>query len=66
MFSSLSIPGPDRIADLIMEAVFSDAPRAVYSAGPLSEDFLGKRANLDDDAFHRFMLDKFGLRDLKV
>jgi short-subunit dehydrogenase len=66
MFSSLSIPGPDRIADLIMEAVFSDAPRAVYSAGPLSEDFLGKRANLDDDAFHRFMLEKFGLIDLKV
>lgn len=66
MFAGLSIPGPDLIADLILEAVLSDAPKAVYSAGPLSEDFLGKRANLDDDAFHRFMMEKFGLMGLQV
>jgi short-subunit dehydrogenase len=66
MFAGLSIPGPDLIANLILEAVLSDAPKAVYSAGPLSEDFLGKRANLDDDAFHRFMMDKFGLMGLQV
>jgi len=66
MFAGLSIPGPDLIADLILEAVLSDAPKAIYSAGPLSEDFLGKRANLDDDAFHRFMMDKFGLMGLQV
>ena len=66
MFASLSIPGPDLIANLILEAVLSDAPKAIYSAGPLSEDFLGKRANLDDDAFHRFMMDKFGLMGLQV
>lgn len=66
MFAGLSIPGPDLIADLILEAVLSDAPKAVYSAGPLSEDFLGKRANLNDDAFHRFMMDKFGLMGLQV
>jgi short-subunit dehydrogenase len=66
MFAGLSIPGPDLIADLILEAVLSDAPKAIYSAGPLSEDFLGKRANLDDEAFHSFMMEKFGLMGLQV
>ncbi|UCH23744.1 MAG: SDR family NAD(P)-dependent oxidoreductase [Deltaproteobacteria bacterium] len=66
IFAELSLPGPDLIADLILEAVLSDAPRAVYSAGPLSEEFLTKRANLDDDAFHRFMLDKFDLAGLQA
>ena len=66
IFGGLSIPGPELIADLILEAVQSDNPKAVYSAGPLSEDFLGKRAGLDDDAFHNFMLEKFGLMDLQI
>jgi len=66
MFAGLSLPGPELIADLILKAVLSDNPRTVYSAGPLSEDFLDKRANLDDDAFHRFMLEKFGLMGLQV
>lgn len=66
MFASLSLPGPDLIADIILKAVLSDDPKAVYSAGPLSEDFLGKRASLDDDAFHNFMLEKFGLMGLQI
>ena len=66
LFADLSIPGPEPIADLILKAVFSDDPKAVYSAGPLSEDFLGKRTSLDDDAFHSFMLEKFGLMGLKI
>ena len=66
LFAGLSIPGADLIADLILQAVLSDAPRAVYSAGPLSEDFLGKRASLDDDAFYRFMMENFGLTGLQV
>jgi len=66
LFAGLSIPGPDLIADCILQAVLSDAPRAVYSAGPLSEDFLGKRAELDDDAFYRFMLEKFSLIGLQL
>jgi len=61
IFASLSIPGPDLIADLILQAVLSDAPKAVYAAGPLSDDFLEKRASLDDNAFHRFMMEKFDL-----
>ncbi len=66
LFAGLSIPGPDLIADCILQAVLSDAPKAVYSAGPLSDDFLEKRANLDDNAFHRFMMEKFDLMGLQV
>jgi len=66
IFANLSIPGPDLIADSILQAVLSDAPKAVYSAGPLSDDFLEKRANLDDNAFHRFMMEKFDLMGLQV
>jgi short-subunit dehydrogenase len=61
IFAGLSIPGPDLIADCILQAVLSDAPNAVYSAGPLSDDFLEKRASLDYNAFHRFMMEKFDL-----
>ena len=66
IFSSLSIPGPDLIADCILQAVLSDAPKAVYSAGPLSEEFLGKRSSLDDNEFHRFILEKFDLMGLRI
>jgi len=66
LFAGLSIPGPDLIADCILQAVLSDAPKAVYSAGPLSDDFLEKRASLDDNAFHRFMMEKFDLMGLQV
>jgi len=65
IFACLSIPGPDLIADCILQAVLSDAPNAVYSAGPLSDDFLEKRASLDDNAFHRFMMEKFDLMGLQ-
>jgi len=66
MFAGLSVPGPEPIVELILEAVRSDAPRAVYAAGPFSEELLGKRAELDDDAFYRFMLKRHGLDDLEV
>lgn len=66
IFSHLSIPGPELIADLIVEAVSSDAPKAVYSAGPLSEEVLKSRSELDDDAFHALMMETFQLRDLKL
>jgi NADP-dependent 3-hydroxy acid dehydrogenase YdfG len=65
-FQGLTLPGPELIADLILEAVLSDAPRAVYSAGPFSEEFLGKRAELDDDGFFRFMAERFDLADLEA
>jgi short-subunit dehydrogenase len=66
IFAGLSIPGPDLIADCILQAVLSDAPNAVYSAGPLSDDFLEKRASLDYNAFHRFMMEKFDLMGLQA
>jgi len=66
MFADLHIPGPDLIANLIMQAVVSETPKLVYSAGPINDEFLGNRAELDDEGFHRFMLEKFGLMGLKV
>ena len=66
LFADLHIPGPDLIANLIMEAVLSETPKLVYSAGPINDEFLGNRADLDDAGFHRFMLEKFGLKDLKM
>jgi short-subunit dehydrogenase len=66
IFAGLSIPGPDLIADCILQAVLSDAPNAVYSAGPLRDDFLEQRASLDDNAFHRFMMEKFDLMGLQT
>jgi NAD(P)-dependent dehydrogenase (short-subunit alcohol dehydrogenase family) len=66
MFADLTVPGPDLVADLILEAVLSDAPKATYSTGPFSEEFLGKRANLDDDEFYGFMLQKFDLKGFAV
>ena len=66
MFADLHIPGPELIANLIMQAVLSGAPKIVYSAGPINDEFLGNRSEFDDEGFHQFMLKKFGLKDLKV
>jgi short-subunit dehydrogenase len=66
MFAGVSIPGPDLIADLILDAVLSDAPKTAYSAGPFSDEFLGRRSKMDDDAFDAFLTEKFGLAGLKI
>ncbi|MCP4666125.1 MAG: SDR family oxidoreductase [Deltaproteobacteria bacterium] len=66
LFTGMSVPGPDMIADLILEAVLSDTPRVSYSKGPFSEEILGQRGSLDDEAFDRFLTDKFGLTGLTV
>lgn len=66
LFSNLVIPGPEIIANLILEAVLSDSPKASYCAGPMVEEILGPRMKLDDDSFFQFMSEKTGLRDLKV
>jgi short-subunit dehydrogenase len=65
-FAGLTVPGPEVVVDLILDAALSEKPRAVYSTGPFSEEFLGKRGEMDDDAFHRFMMRSFGLEDLDV
>jgi len=66
LFADLHIPGPELIANLIMEAILSETPKIVYSAGPINDEFLGNRADFDDEGFHHFMLEKFGLKDLIV
>jgi NAD(P)-dependent dehydrogenase (short-subunit alcohol dehydrogenase family) len=66
LFATVSIPGPEIIASIILGAVLSDAPKAVYSAGPLVEDLLVPRTRLDDEAFDLFMTEKSGLKDLKL
>jgi len=66
LFSNISIPGPELIANIILEAVLSDSPKAVYSAGPFVEELLRQRSQLDDDAFYQFWSGKTGLGDLKL
>jgi short-subunit dehydrogenase len=66
MFANLSIPGPELIANTILEAVLSDSPKATYSVGPLVEEIFGQRTRMNDDAFHQFLAEKTGLKDLKV
>ncbi len=66
LFSNVSIPGPELIANLILKAVLSDSPRAVYTAGPFVEELLGERLRLDDDGFFELMTEKTGLKGLVV
>ena len=66
LFGGVTVPGPELIANTILDAVLSDSPKAAYSAGPFTEEFLGKRATLDDDAFYEFLTEKTGLMGLKV
>jgi short-subunit dehydrogenase len=66
LFSNIVIPGPEIIASLILEAVLSGSPKAVYCAGPMVEEILVPRTKLDDDSFFQFMSEKTGLKDLKV
>jgi short-subunit dehydrogenase len=66
MFANISVPGPDLIANLSLDAVLADEPQAVYTAGPMT-DIVDERARLgDDDAFDRFMTEKMGLSGLKI
>jgi len=66
MFAGVTVPGPELIANIILEAVLSDSPKAVYHAGLFSEEFLGNRASLDDEGFDEYLSEKTGLRDLKL
>ena len=66
LFMNATVPGPGPIADLILEAVLSENPRVVYSGGFLSQEILGKRFQLDDEGFHRFMGELTGLGVLRL
>ena len=61
IFATCTAADPKLIADLVLEAVAAENPRAACTAGPLSGEFIGKRTQLDDDGFLDFMLKRFGL-----
>jgi len=66
LFTNVAVPGPELIADLIVEAVLSDSPKAVYAKGPFVKEILGERLRLDDEGFYEFMMEKTGLKGLIV
>ncbi|MGD2126447.1 MAG: SDR family NAD(P)-dependent oxidoreductase [Desulfobacteraceae bacterium] len=66
MFVNATVPGPELIAKIILEAVLSDDAKIAYSAGFMSEEFLERRFGLDDEGFDRFLSEKTGLANLKV
>ncbi len=65
LFVDAKVPGPECVAEVILEAVLSESPRPVYLAGFLSHEFLGKRAALDDEGFDHYLSDLTGLLGLK-
>ena len=66
LFSTLTIPGPELIADLILEAVLSEDPKAIYTAGPLVKEILEPRLQMDDEAFVNFLSETMGLKGLTI
>jgi short-subunit dehydrogenase len=66
LFVQATVPGPEVIADMVLEAVLSDSPNIVYSGGFLSEEFLRRRFELDDAGFDRYLSEKTGLASLKI
>jgi NADP-dependent 3-hydroxy acid dehydrogenase YdfG len=66
LFAGITLPGPDIIADLILEAVTSEAPKPVYTAGPMVKEFLEPRLKMDDETFDRYLSEKTGLWGIRV
>jgi len=66
LFTNVSIPGPELIADLIVEAVLSESTKAVYAKGPFVKELLEERFRLDDEGFYELMMEKTGLKGLVV
>jgi short-subunit dehydrogenase len=66
IFSKITIPGPELIAEVIVKAVLSDSPKPVYTAGPLVDEIYRPRLELDDEGFDQFLSELTGLKDFKV
>jgi short-subunit dehydrogenase len=66
IFSKITIPGPEVIAEVIVKAVLSDSPKPVYTAGPLVDEIYRPRLELDDEEFDRFLSELAGLKDFKA
>jgi len=65
-FVNATVPGADLIAKMIVEAILSDSPKITYSGGFLSQEFLEKRFQSDDEAFDRFLSEKTGVAGLLI
>lgn len=66
LFVGATVPGPEVIAETILEAVLSESPRAAYTGGFMSSELLGKRAGLSDEDFDRYFSELTGLWGLKL
>jgi NAD(P)-dependent dehydrogenase (short-subunit alcohol dehydrogenase family) len=66
VFSTLTIPGPEVVADTIVAAVLDTNPSAVYAVGPMTDDLLGERFKRDDAGFDQYVSEKTGLWGLKI
>lgn len=66
IFSKITIPGPELIAEVIVKAVLSDSPKPVYTAGPLVDEIYRPRLELDDEGFDQFLTELAGLKDFKA
>jgi short-subunit dehydrogenase len=66
LFVNVTVPGPEPVADLILEAVLSENPRIVYSCGYMSQEMLTKRFQLDDEGFNGFLGELTGLGALRM
>ena len=66
IFSKITIPGPEVIAEVIVKAVLSDSPKPVYTAGPLVDEIYRPRLELDDEGFDQFLSELAGLKDFKA
>jgi short-subunit dehydrogenase len=65
LFSKITIPGPEMIAEVIVKAVLSDSPEPVYAAGPLIEEIYQPRLEMDDKQFDQFLSELTGLKGFK-
>ncbi|HDI79064.1 MAG TPA: SDR family NAD(P)-dependent oxidoreductase [Desulfobacteraceae bacterium] len=66
LFFNVEIPGPQLIANIVIDAIESKRAKSVYEAGPFVVEILGKRFMLDDQSFDRFWTERCGLAGLKV
>ena len=66
MWAALKPLEPEAVADLILEIIGSNEPRAAYAIGPTAEEFLSQRKRLNDDEWKEFLDKKMGLYDFEL
>ena len=66
MWAKLDRLAPEAVADLILEIIKADNPKAAYAIGPTAEEFLTERVRLNDDEWKAYVDKKMGLFNLKL